>query len=259
MMRERKNVKFRCDMYSDTKFKIIDMKPERDMIHYIWMALVLLAGKVNMAGELYMSRNLPYTIETLAIEFNRDKEQVKLALQVFIELEMIEVTDDGVYRVKNFAKHQNIKVEEKVKFQDKEISVKNIEVAKKAVIANEDCNRGDKKSENEEDKNKESKNDVAENEKSPIINEDKSELEINNSETNKENHLSRGISHNISHDNIPISFEINKKKKAAKRKKKEEAINVTDEEDGENKEMFSIKEGEFVLGEGEKIVSAWTF
>lgn len=28
-MRERKYVKFRVDMYDDTKFKIIDMKPER--------------------------------------------------------------------------------------------------------------------------------------------------------------------------------------------------------------------------------------
>ena len=33
-MRERKVVKLRVDMYEDTKFKIIDMKPERDIIHY---------------------------------------------------------------------------------------------------------------------------------------------------------------------------------------------------------------------------------
>ena len=34
---------------------------------------------------------------------------------------------------------------------------------------------------------------------------------------------------------------------------------MTDEEEGEDEEMFSIKNGEFVLGEGEKIVSSWTF
>ena len=109
-MRERKYIKLRSDMYSDTKFKIIDMKPERDLIHYVWMALVLLAGKVNMSGDLYLSKNIPYTIETLAIEFNRNIEQVKLALDVFIELEMVEIDEDSIYRVKNFAKHQNIKV-----------------------------------------------------------------------------------------------------------------------------------------------------
>ncbi|EKQ53718.1 phage replisome organizer N-terminal domain-containing protein, partial [Clostridium sp. Maddingley MBC34-26] len=75
-MRKRKYVKFRVDMYEDTKFKIIDLKPERDLIHYVWNRLVILAGKVNLEGELYLSRTIPYTIETLAIEFNRDVNQV---------------------------------------------------------------------------------------------------------------------------------------------------------------------------------------
>ncbi len=112
-MRERKYVKFRVDMYEDTKFKIIDMKPERDVIHYIWSRIVLLAGKVNLEGNLYLSKSIPYTIETLAIEFNRDIAQIKLAIDLFIELEMLECTEAKVYRVKNFAKHQNIKVKEK--------------------------------------------------------------------------------------------------------------------------------------------------
>ena len=99
-MRERKYIKFKTDMYEDTKSKIIDMKPERDLIHYIWSRVVILAGKVNLEGDLYMSKNIPYTIETLAIEFNRDKEQIKLALDVFIELEMVEITDGSVYRIK---------------------------------------------------------------------------------------------------------------------------------------------------------------
>jgi len=125
-MRERKYVKFRVDMHEDTKFKIIDMKPERDVIHYVWTRIVLLAGKVNLDGDLYLSKNIPYTIETLAIEFNRDIAQIKLALEVFIELEMIEITEDNIYRVKNFAKHQNIKVKEKGISENKEDDVKSI-------------------------------------------------------------------------------------------------------------------------------------
>lgn len=111
-MRERKNIKLRVDMNEDTKFKIIDRKPERDLIYCIWIKLLLLAGKVNKEGELHLSRNIPYTIETLAIEFNRDADQVRLALEVFLDLEMIEMTKHNVYKVKNFAKHQNIKVKE---------------------------------------------------------------------------------------------------------------------------------------------------
>src|SRR5471030_1409438 len=116
-MRERKYIKFRIDMYEDTKFKIIDRMPERDMIHYIWTRIVTLAGKVNLEGNLYMSKNIPYTIDTLAIEFNRDVNQVKLALDTFIKLEMLEVTEEDIYIVKNFAKHQNIKVKSKDKVE----------------------------------------------------------------------------------------------------------------------------------------------
>ncbi|GKU27850.1 phage replisome organizer N-terminal domain-containing protein [Clostridium folliculivorans] len=126
-MRERKYVKFRVDMYEDTKFKIIDMKPERDVIHYIWNRIVMLAGKVNMEGNLFLSRTIPYTIETLAIEFNRDIAQVKLALETFIQLEMVEFTENKIYKVKNFVKHQNIKVKEKEIAKSENADVKNID------------------------------------------------------------------------------------------------------------------------------------
>ena len=88
-MKERKFVKLKVDMYDDTKFKIIDTMPKRDLIHYIWTRLLTLAGKVNLAGELYLSKNIPYTVETLAIEFNRSAIEVQLALKTFEDLEMV--------------------------------------------------------------------------------------------------------------------------------------------------------------------------
>jgi predicted phage replisome organizer len=121
-MRERKFIKLRVDMYEDTKSKIIDRMPERDVVHYVWTRLLALAGKVNLNGELYMSKNIPYTIETLAIEFNREAAQIILALDTFIRLEMVELMADGVYVVKNFVKHQNIKVEKPVKAATKKAS-----------------------------------------------------------------------------------------------------------------------------------------
>lgn len=99
-MKERKSVKLRVDMYDDTKSKIIDTIDERDLIQYIWIRFIILAGKVNLEGELFLSRNIPYTMETLAIEFNRDIERVKLAMKVLIDLEMIEFTEDKIYKVK---------------------------------------------------------------------------------------------------------------------------------------------------------------
>ncbi|WP_252244303.1 MULTISPECIES: phage replisome organizer N-terminal domain-containing protein [unclassified Clostridium] len=126
-MSERKIVKLRVDMYSDTKFKIIDTMEDRDLIHYIWTRLLTLAGKVNLEGELYLSKSIPYTIETLALEFNRSAKMVEIALKVFMDLEMIELTKDSVYRVRNFAKHQNIKSKKKEHHIDKLETVDNIE------------------------------------------------------------------------------------------------------------------------------------
>ena len=254
-MKERKYIKLRSDMYEDTKFKIIDKKPERDTIHYIWTRLLTLAAKVNLRGDLFMSRNFPYTVETLAIELNRNEEQIKLAIDVFLELEMIELIEGRIYRVKNFVKHQNIKVEEKVKSEDKEINVKNIEASTDSVTINEGYDKDAKKSDKKEE-DKVSENDVVENHGATIINDYNSTLEINNSGIIKENSLRGKISSNISQNNTTIPFEEKKNKKSIAKKKKEEVVNLTDDED---EEIFCFREGEFIPGKGETIVASWTF
>ena len=254
-MRERRYVKFKIDIYDDTKTKIIDQKPERDFIHYFFARCIVLAGKSDYEGKLYMAKDIPYTIETLAIEFSRDAALVKLALDVLLELKMIEVTEDNIYKVKSFVKHQNIKVEEKVKLEAKEINVKDIEPAAESVVINEGCNKEEKKSYKEED-DKVSENNVAKNEKVTIINDDKRALEVNDSESNKENNRSREISDSISQNNIPIPFKNNKK--TATKKKKNEVINMTEEEESGDDQMFCIRDGEFILGEGEKVIASWT-
>ena len=265
VMRERKYVKLRSDMYEDTKFKIIDTKPERDMIHYVWTRLLTLVAKINLAGDLFMSRNLPYTIETLAIELNRSEEQIKAAIDVFLELEMIELIEGEIYRVKNFAKHQNIKVVEKAKSENKEeIDEKNIEISTKAVIANKFCteeensDKEEKKLEKKDKYNdKKSENNVVENEFNDIINQDKRKLEITNSEINRENNLSTEMSDDISQNNVTILLEEKKNKKSLAKKKEEEVANLTEE--SEEDEMFCFGEGEYIPEEGEKIIASWTF
>ena len=256
-MRERKVVKFRVDMYDDTKFKIIDMKPERDLINHIWNRSVVLAGKVNLEGDLYMSKNIPYTIETLAIEFNRGTYQVELAFDVLMELEMIELTENNVYRVKNFAKHQNIKVEEKKQYSGKEENIKKNEVEVKENSINEAavdlgeipvevaCNE-DEVAESKTSENKE-KN-VKEN---GILN-----LEIITNDINKFDDDKIDNSQN----NIPIILETKKNKKLNKRKKKEVNIETIDEDIGDdmNDGFHNGAEGK-PLGEGERVVKAWSF
>lgn len=73
---------------------------------------------ILLEGELFLSKNIPYTLETLAVEFNREESEVEADIKIFMNLEMVELTQYKVYKVKNFAKHQNIKKREKVQKQD---------------------------------------------------------------------------------------------------------------------------------------------
>nr|WP_035790383.1 phage replisome organizer N-terminal domain-containing protein [Clostridium beijerinckii] len=267
-MRERKYVKFRVDMYEDTKFKIIDRMPKRDLIHYVWNRIVVLAGKVNQEGELYMSRNIPYTVETLSIEFNRDSDEIKAALDVLINLEMIETIDNNIYKVKNFVKHQNIKVKEKTEIVKKENEIKipekndmeenkNIEVSPKKVIHIKQ--KG-------EVHTKENKNNEI-----TLLKVDNPNLNSEN-KRDKDSDVIKVRKAEISkHKNSPIIFEVekntSKKKRKVNKKKNESDIEVYDEgisddiTDKSNKDdlLCWVSEGEIVLGEGETKIAEWSF
>lgn len=249
-MRERKYVKFKVDMYSDTKFKIIDRRPERDLIHYVWNRVVILAGKVNREGELYLSKNIPYTVETLAIEFNRDIDQVKLALDLLIELEMIEISEHKIYIVKNFAKHQNIKVREKNDSKDKEYNVNNEEVQ-----VNEDLK--DQIHRNENHKSQEINN-IGEADRGK--NHAESNLEIHNEDSDKVDVNVSRENTSILNDNIVISIGTKEKKTETKKKGKDNLVFIADKEKDDS-EMFSFSDGEIdrTLGEGERVVTQWSY
>ena len=106
-MKKRTHVRFRVDMYDDIKCKIIDTMARRDLIHYVLARLIVLAGKVDLDGELYITKNMPYTIETLGIEFNRSYEEVEYAIGVLNELEIIHISEENTFKLKNWTKHQN--------------------------------------------------------------------------------------------------------------------------------------------------------
>lgn len=265
-MRERKYIKFRVDMHEDTKFKIIDRMPERDLVQYLWTRFVALAAKVNREGDLYLSKNIPYTIETLAIEFNRSVDQVKVAVDVFMQLEMLEFTEHNVYIVKNFAKHQNIKVKERIEPAAKEEDIKNKEIQVKEILENEidiveDKEFESRTSQNEkyEEENIKSveivRNDEDDNNKDndslEIINKDNNNVDINVSDEEISNNLQV---------NVPMLLEVKKKNNKTKgRKKKDTPFEITDEEIEEDP-LFGFWEGdERPLEEGESVISAWSF
>ena len=293
-MAERKYIKLKVNMYEDTKSKIIDMKPERDLIHYAWTRIVVLAGKANLEGDLYLSRNIPYTVETLAIEFNREANQIKLALDVFMELEMIELTENNVYRVKNFAKHQNLKVKESVKTGDKEEDTKIKEVkikgnSKDLKNNNEGKDLKNIMIENTEAKNrisgnKQLTNEISENKVENVRNNEKGNLEIeskdiniikdrdisligNKNSDNFDNTICAEKSNNNLKANMPIVL-AEKKNKGSNNKKNENKnknknniymADVQEENEGDRILQFFEGDEERPLKEGEIVTMAWSF
>ena len=105
-------------MFADEKIKLIQALPDGDSILLIWINLILLAGKCNSGGMVYLEENLPYTEDMLATIFNKPLNTIKLALATFDNFNMIERTTKGIYLV-NFQKHQNLDGLERVKEQNR--------------------------------------------------------------------------------------------------------------------------------------------
>ena len=98
------------------KIKIIQAMPEGDAILLIWIKLILLAGKTNEGGYIYIHENMPYTEEMLSIVINKPLQIIRLALDTVKSLQMIENDNKGIYLV-NFEKHQSIDKLERIKEQ----------------------------------------------------------------------------------------------------------------------------------------------
>lgn len=111
-------IKITVDMFDDEKIKIIQSMPEGDSLLIIWIKLITLAGKTNDGGYIYISDNMPYTDEMLSVIMNKPLNTIRLALNTFNSLGMIENDTKGIYLL-NFEKHQSLDKLEKIKEQNR--------------------------------------------------------------------------------------------------------------------------------------------
>ena len=109
-------IKIRTDMFDHRKIKQIETLPDGDSIIVIWVKLLCLAGATNNGGLIYLTRDIPYTEEMLANEFRRPVNTVRLALQTFETMGMIEKLDN-IYTVANWEKYQSVEGMDKVREQ----------------------------------------------------------------------------------------------------------------------------------------------
>ena len=106
-------------MFEDEKIRLIDAMPERDTIHYVWIRLLVQAGKTNAGGFIFLNENIPYTDEMLATIFSRPLTSIRLALKTLVDFQMIEIGSDNIIKILNWDKHQNIEGMERVRAQNR--------------------------------------------------------------------------------------------------------------------------------------------
>ena len=117
-MSEVKWIKLNVDMFDDEKIKIIQAMPDGDALLVVWIKLIALAGKTNDGGYIYISENIPYTEDMLAVIMNKPLLTIRLAMDTFKNLDMLENDTKGIYLV-NFEKHQSLEKMEKIKEQNR--------------------------------------------------------------------------------------------------------------------------------------------
>ncbi|TKM83408.1 phage replisome organizer [Enterococcus faecalis] len=133
-------IKLKTTMFDDEKIKLIQSMPEADAILVIWIRLLVLAGKTNDEGLIYIQRNMPYTEEMLATLFSKSVNVVRLALITLQQFNMIDLNEDGLIAIENWDKHQNIEGMEKVRLKNAERVRKHRERKKQQAL--EDKNSG---------------------------------------------------------------------------------------------------------------------
>lgn len=88
-------LKLKRDFFKRHDIKIIESMPngKESVLFY----LKLLCESVDHNGELRFSEKIPYTVEMLATITGTDTEVAKQAIDLFKELELIEISDEGTF------------------------------------------------------------------------------------------------------------------------------------------------------------------
>ena len=106
-MAEVKWIKFYIDMFDKRKIKKIRRLPDGDRILLFWVMLLATAGKCNAGGMIYITENVPFDEEDLAEEFDLEVGTIRLALEAFVKLDMISISEDGFIFVNGWEEHQS--------------------------------------------------------------------------------------------------------------------------------------------------------
>lgn len=105
-MADVKWIKIAINMFDNRKIRQIETMPDGDSLLLIWVKLLCLAGNVNDGGYIYLTKEIPYTDEMLATQFNKPLSTVRLALKTFEQFGMIEIINNMIF-LSSWEKYQS--------------------------------------------------------------------------------------------------------------------------------------------------------
>lgn len=86
-------LKLKKDFFQQHQIKVLKSLPNGRL--YALIYLELLAESTTHNGELRYSQMLPYDTVTLSAVIDEDKDNVEKAIETFVNLELVEILDDG--------------------------------------------------------------------------------------------------------------------------------------------------------------------
>lgn len=139
-MADVKWIKIAVDMFDNRKIKQIGSMPEGDSLLLVWVQLLCLAGNVNDGGFVYLTKEIPYTDEMLATQFNKPISTVRLALKTFEQFGMIEIINNMIF-LSSWEKYQSTDRLATIREKDRERKRRKREAEKLLLQNSTECPR----------------------------------------------------------------------------------------------------------------------
>lgn len=254
--------KFYLSVFYDPKFKIMETYEERDLLFYVMVRCFDLAAVTDDHGDLYINKNMPYSVKTLAVEFNRPYEQIAFAIKILRKLEILILKENKILCVKNWDKYQEVPDK-----SEKERIQRNLRVAKHRAKKRSELD-GEADIENNVSNNiEEVKSDSLEgklvcNESENIDNE---KNELNNIDDNivvKDNLESvtcnEPVENDVTVSNVTVTEKKENKKKTKNKRKNNKEKDIDTNIDTEDVSLVKFSD-KYELAKDEKVVKSFSF
>lgn len=100
-------VKIDINILSNPKIRVLRTYPEADTLCWTWISLITMAMQSKRLGYIELAKNRPYSPEELSNLLDIKPKTLKLALQAYEDLQMID-TSTGIIHISDIENHQSI-------------------------------------------------------------------------------------------------------------------------------------------------------